>query len=157
LRGTAEGAKGHDGVEELTMMRSRAMTSRTLPAVVVQQGSGRLDWVTLRYRSSDPFAVEALLPGRDGRTHTWVFGRELLAAGLRESVGLGDVLISPWPATATARETVRVALRSPAADVLVQLDAADLEEFLAASRAVVLPGNEAPHLDLDAAWRQWVA
>jgi hypothetical protein len=155
--GGSRPARADNGFRGVVMMRSRAMTSRTLPAIVVQQGSGWQDWVTVRYRSSDPYAVEAVLPGRDARTHTWVFARELLAAGLVGSVGQGDVRISPWPATADTRGTVRLALRSPSADLLVQLDAADLEEFLAASRTVVLPGNESAHLDLDAAWRRWVA
>ncbi len=139
------------------MMRSRATTSRTLPAITMHRGSGAQEWMTFRYRSSDPFAVEVSLRERAPLIHTWVFARELLATGLTASVGEGDVRISPWTAAPDGRDAVRLALRSAEAHLLVQLDAEDLGEFLAATEAVVMPGNESAHLDLDAALRRWVA
>jgi Streptomyces sporulation and cell division protein, SsgA len=139
------------------MLRSRATTSRTLPAVRLQQRGPSSDWVTLRYRSSDPYAVEAqLLSGRRG-ADTWRFARDLLAAGLMQSVGEGDVRISPWLAAATGRDAVRLAMRSPETAVHVQLDAADVVEFLELTQTVVRLGNESAHLDLDAALKTLVA
>jgi hypothetical protein len=139
------------------MMRSRASASRTLPALTVQPEGRSLDWVTLRYRSGDPFAVEARLPAGHTRAATWRFARDLLADGLTQSVGEGNVRISPWSATATGRDTVRLAMRSPETQVLVQLDAADVLEFLDLTQTVVQRGNESAHLDLDAALKAWVA
>lgn len=121
--------------------------------------------VTLRYRSNDPLAVrmgfpaEYALDGDDGPAPNvglesppeveWVFGRELLAAGLHSAVGLGDVRIRPG----VGRQTV-VELRAPEGTALLQFETAALRRFLFRSFLVIPEGSEFHHLDPDRALAQ---
>ena len=134
------------------MMRSRAEATRTIPAVIMRGAAQAHDWMTLHYRSSEPYAVQARLPS--GPT-AWLFARDLVCAGLAHAVGEGDVRI--WPMADAGRDTVRLAMRSDEGDVLVELEAADVAEFLQLTRAVCREGNESAHLNLDVALRAWVA
>jgi hypothetical protein len=137
------------------MMRSRAEATRTIPAVIMRGEARAHDWMTLHYRSSEPYAVQAWLQSEGPGPTAWLFARDLVSAGLAHAVGEGDVRI--WPIADAGRDTVRLAMRSDEGDVLVELEAADVAEFLQLTRAVCREGNESAHLNLDVALRAWVA
>jgi hypothetical protein len=48
--------------------------------------------VALSYDAADPYAVRIDITGAD-RDQTWVFGRDLLADGLRSMVPIGDGMV----------------------------------------------------------------
>lgn len=54
---------------------------------------------TLHYDRSDPFAVRMTFPAPatlEGVEVCWTFARELLASGMEDSVGYGDVRVRPY-------------------------------------------------------------
>ena len=74
--------------------------------------------VVLGYCPEDPYAVTATFrtPGGDV---VWTFARDLLARGLTDPVGDGDVHV--WPCLDTSgRAVVIIELRSPDGELLVQ-------------------------------------
>ena len=107
--------------------------------------------MVLRYDLIDPYAVRAefQLPGA---SNCWVFGRELLARGLRRPVGDGDVRI--WPVDG---DGLRMTLLSPDGEALVQADASGVEEFLRQTYALCPDGREGEHVDVDAVLRNMLA
>jgi hypothetical protein len=111
----------------------------------------------LRYETDDPYAVRTVFhpPGQDG-TVEWFFSRDMLAQALSERTGqCGDVHM--WPAVASGREVVFVALRAPAGSALLTFPARDVQSFLRETWSVVLPGSEADRFDLDAELAQMLA
>jgi hypothetical protein len=102
----------------------------------------------LSYDCSDPYAISILFQGQDGHT-SWVFSRELLAHGLWEPAGDGDVHVFPGESDHGA-PLVLIELTSDE-EALVGIDRADVENFLASSQTMVTPGRESEFLDIDAA------
>ncbi|HEX6249280.1 MAG TPA: SsgA family sporulation/cell division regulator [Nocardioidaceae bacterium] len=102
----------------------------------------------LQYDPRDPYAVTTVFI--TGRTHVrWTFGRELLAAGLYEPSGDGDVHV--WPCLdAAGHAVVIVELSSPDGEALVQARTEDLSSFVERMHNAVAPGAEGDLLDLDA-------
>lgn len=102
----------------------------------------------LRYHSSDPYALTMSFQLTAGEV-PWTFGRELLSGGLFEPTGDGDVHV--WPGLDDdGYATVSIELCSPHGNALVELRTADADRFVARSHALVAPGDESAHLDLDA-------
>lgn len=101
----------------------------------------------LRYRQSDPYAIEAWFrTGPDELVH-WVFSRELLAAGLRTSAGAMDVKIRP--AVSHGTEVVFITLQSPEGTALLEAPRVALQKFLRRTNGLVAPGDERRHVDVD--------
>jgi hypothetical protein len=101
----------------------------------------------LHYDTGDPFAVRMTFPGPatlEGVEVCWTFARELLTEGLRGPQGLGDVRVLPYAEGRTALE-----FHSPEGAAVVHVPTDDLRRFLAATAALVPPGCEHLHLDLD--------
>lgn len=102
---------------------------------------------TLRYDADDPFAVHMTFPASvtlEGSEVRWTFARELLAGGLREPQGLGDVRVRPDQQERTVLE-----FHAPEGIALVLVRTDELHRFLAASLALVPMGEEHRHTDLD--------
>ncbi|MFI7298433.1 SsgA family sporulation/cell division regulator [Streptomyces sp. NPDC050121] len=100
---------------------------------------------TLRYDSTDPFAVHVDFPSEvslAGEAVTWTFGRALLEQGVSGPAGSGDVHIWPCGRARTVME-----FHSPLGLALLQFDTGALRRFLLRSYAVVAAGQE----DVDAA------
>lgn len=131
---------------------------------------------TLHYAGNDPFAVHivfhasqaalhstAELYARAGSDHaaeprrggpasgsgdvSWSFSRDLLADGLSEPTGYGDVRIWPW--ANGGRGTVALALSSPDGYALFEAPRSVVENFLARSYSCVPAGAEENFLDID--------
>jgi hypothetical protein len=103
----------------------------------------------LQYDPRDPYAVTTVF--MTGRSQVrWTFGRDLLAAGLYEPSGDGDVHV--WPCLdAEGHAVVIVELCSPDGEALVQAKTGDLSAFVDRMSKAVAPGSESEYLDLDAA------
>jgi hypothetical protein len=108
--------------------------------------------VTLGYESADPYAVHALFRTGQGEGVAWVFARDTLATGVDRPTGEGDVRV--WPATSAERrgdEVIYISLSSPDGHALLEAPAAALTTFLLRTYALVPPGTESAHVDVDAA------
>jgi hypothetical protein len=103
----------------------------------------------LQYDPRDPYAVTTVF--MTGRSQVrWTFGRDLLASGLYEPSGDGDVHV--WPCLdADGHAVVIVELSSPDGEALVQAKTGDLSIFVEKMSKAVVPGTESEYLDLDAA------
>jgi hypothetical protein len=103
----------------------------------------------LHYDPTDPYAVTTVF--MTGTTQVrWTFGRDLIAHGLYEPTGDGDVHV--WPCLdSEGHAVVIIELCSPDGEALVQARTGDLSTFVDRMTSAVEPGTETDHLDLDAA------
>lgn len=101
----------------------------------------------LHYDRTDPYAVCLSLGAASTGAVDWVFARSLLSEGLSRPVGVGDVLVIPL--RRRARPAVRVVLRSTAGAALLDIAASAVAAFLKRTDAVVPPGTEGLHIDMD--------
>jgi sporulation and cell division protein SsgA len=101
----------------------------------------------LRYDPHDPFAVRMSFPAPatlEGVEVSWTFGRELLASGVEEATGEGDVRVRPYGFDRTALE-----FHAPEGTAIVHVRTSELRTFLDRANAVVPSGREHLHLDVD--------
>ena len=118
----------------------------TVELAIPTRGIGRVP-VILRYDLADPYAVVAMFRRSSGEVIRWVFARDLLAQGLGEPAGVGDVRLRPFRAGAEAG--VCIVLSSPDGEVVVRAAAGGLAEFLRATYLLCPAGTEGDHLDVD--------
>ncbi|MFC9428219.1 SsgA family sporulation/cell division regulator [Streptomyces sp. NPDC059255] len=101
----------------------------------------------LCYDRADPFAVRMEFPPPatlEGTEVTWEFSRELLAKGMTEAAGVGDVRVRPFGYGRTVLE-----FHAPEGTAMVHLRTAELRRFLERSQCLVPAGREHLYLDLD--------
>lgn len=137
-------------MDGLPVSVTREFTLRLLHGV----GPPLVVYAQLRYGAEDPYAVEALFDAGGDAPVRWVFSRDLLAAGLRDQVGEGDVSVGPGPATrdgGSPEPVVRLRLASPDGSAVLEASAVALEAFLTETYAAVPAGAESALLDVDAA------
>ncbi|BFV59072.1 SsgA family sporulation/cell division regulator [Kitasatospora sp. CMC57] len=139
---------------------SAAVVEQVVQArLIVSTHRSALLRVTLRYRADDPLAVRMGFPAEysldvepeppaasQPPEVEWVFARQLLAAGLDQPTGDGDVHVRP-----ALGQRAMVELRAPEGVALLQFDAPDLRRFLWRSHLVVAEGEEFSLLDADRA------
>ncbi|MFE3603173.1 SsgA family sporulation/cell division regulator [Streptomyces sp. NPDC059096] len=102
---------------------------------------------TLCYDRADPFAVRMEFPPPatlEGTEVTWEFSRELLATGMTEAAGVGDVRVRPFGYGRTVLE-----FHAPEGTAMVHLRTSELRRFLERSQGLVPAGREHLYLDLD--------
>ncbi|MFJ2115476.1 MULTISPECIES: SsgA family sporulation/cell division regulator [unclassified Streptomyces] len=102
---------------------------------------------TLFYDRADPFAVRMAFPPPatlEGTEVTWEFSRELLATGMTEPVGVGDVRVRPFGYGRTVLE-----FHAPEGTAMVHLRTSELRQFLERAQGLVPDGREHLYLDLD--------
>ncbi len=124
-----------------------SVSSRVAMRLVVDGDADVLVPTTLGYDATAPFAVSAVFHTCEGDV-VWVFGRDLLADGVGDVVGEGDVTV--WPSQNRGRRVVCIALSSPSGDALLEADRRDVSAFLRSAFAVVPRGAEMEAQDLDA-------
>jgi hypothetical protein len=128
-----------------------ALTAAIAPIeieLVDARGEGTVLVAELGYLAEDPYAVSVSIPTLSGPV-TWRFARDLLATGVFDPAGDGDVQI--WPSlSATGIAVTLVELRG-ADGTSVHLEAPSdaVLQFLGAAADVVAPGTESAHLDLE--------
>ncbi len=100
----------------------------------------------LRYHNSDPYAIAACF--NTGDIVQWVFARDLLAEGLYEPTGDGDVHV--WPCLdARGRSVTIIELSSPDGEALMQARSDEVCEFLRRTEDLVPSGTESAHIDVE--------
>ena len=104
--------------------------------------------VELRYAGSDPYAVVLAFQTANSREVVWRFSRGLLAQGLIEAAGEGDVRIRPLdtPAPGTV---VEIELRWPGGRAMFRAPHAELRDYLARTQELIAFGAEHEWLDID--------
>ena len=99
------------------------------------------------YDPHDPYAVWLTFHIPGGDVH-WVLARTLLAQGIDEPTGEGDVCL--WPnLDADGRAVVSMDFHSPEGRLVVEARTKDVYQFLARTWAAVPPGSESDNVDLD--------
>lgn len=100
---------------------------------------------TFGYQSADPYAVRITfhLPAGD---IPWLVARGLLARGMTEPVGEGDVRLHPALDEEGHAVTV-VVFHSPAGRLRVEVRSSELREFLDGTEELVTLGEESVDLD----------
>ncbi|WP_043910710.1 SsgA family sporulation/cell division regulator [Kitasatospora griseola] len=104
----------------------------------------------LRYHRADPYAVHLDCHADLDEPITWLFGRELLAEGLRGRAGIGDVTVRR---SESDPELLAIALNTPGHTAVLHTPAAPVRDFLLLSQLLVPPGTEHEHLDTGALLR----
>ncbi|WP_378035003.1 SsgA family sporulation/cell division regulator [Actinomycetospora atypica] len=104
--------------------------------------------VELRYAGVDPYAVALAFQTVDTGEVVWRFSRALLAQGLIEAAGEGDVRLRPLDTPTPGRE-VEIELRWPGERAVFRAPEAALRDYLARTRDHVAFGAEHEWLDLD--------
>ena len=104
--------------------------------------------VELRYAGSDPYAVVLAFQTVHSREVVWRFSRGLLAQGLIEAAGEGDVRLRPLDTPAPGR-AVEIELRSPGGRTVFRAPDAELRDYLARTQELIAFGAEHEWLDLD--------
>jgi hypothetical protein len=102
----------------------------------------------LRFTGSDPYAVALAIQTLHSREVVWRFSRALLAQGLIEAAGEGDVRLRPLDTQAPSG-VVEIELRSPGGGVVFHALHPDLRRFLARTQEFIAFGAEHEWLDLD--------
>jgi Streptomyces sporulation and cell division protein, SsgA len=101
----------------------------------------------LRYDAADPFAVTLAIGMECDEPVVWVFARALLANGIGDSAGEGDITIEP--AADLPGRMLRITLATDClATMLAPTD--PVVEFLVESFARVPSGTESDHVDFEA-------
>lgn len=128
---------------------SPAVTQPVSLDLIDATGSATPIEAELQYDPRDPYAVTTVF--MTGRSEVrWTFGRDLLAGGLYEPSGDGDVHV--WPCLdADGHAVVIIELCSPDGEALVQAKTTDLSVFVERMSRAVVPGRESEHIDVDAA------
>ena len=103
--------------------------------------------VQMRYDPADPLAVTLTVNGAQGRD-TWVFGRDLLADGLRSMVPVGDGAVQVQ-ATSVLTEVSRA--DDSGTVTVLRLPWWNTREFIRLSQSEVPRGREVCNVD------SWVA
>jgi hypothetical protein len=102
----------------------------------------------LLFDPADPYAITMHVHPVVGPPVTWTFARQLLAEGLYEPSGDGDVLV--WPCLSSCGEAVVVIeLRSPSGMAMLQTPSRAVAGFVTDVYDFVPEGTESARLDLD--------
>ena len=99
--------------------------------------------VQMRYDASDPFAVTLAVNGPQGKD-TWVFGRDLLADGLRSMVPVGEGAVQ---VQATSVLTEITYLDLDGRSTTLRLPWWNTREFIRLSQEAVARGDERCDVD----------
>ena len=102
---------------------------------------------TLHYDRRDPFAIRMAFPAPatlEGVEVCWTFARDLLASGMEEPKGHGDVRVRPYGYDRTVLE-----FHAPEGTAVIHVRSGELRRFLRRTTELVPVGLEHLQLDLD--------
>ena len=119
---------------------------------VVCPGLGVAVAARLRYHPTEPYTVYLDNHIDLDDPITWAFARELLATGVNEWAGMGDV--SVFPGAGEDPETLFISLLGDRGEVVLRARASHVRRFLAWTERLVPFGEEGRHLDLDGVLKQ---
>jgi hypothetical protein len=95
----------------------------------------------------DPYAITMTVHVRGQDEVTWLFSRELLDEGLRQTSGVGDVTISPCPQAPA--DLFHLTLRNDANSAVLELRVAPVAEFMRTTYGLVPSGSEGSFLIIE--------
>ncbi len=125
---------------------NQAILRVALPFVSGETGTDRLEG-ELAFDPTDPYAVTMRLEARGGSV-TWIFARELLADGLYEPAGAGDVQV--WPClSSTGDAVIVIELSSPDGCAVLQTESRAVQRFVASTHGLVPAGQESAQMGMD--------
>lgn len=135
----------------MTVPRSTRVLSELALRLVVPDGAALKVAASLRYDTSDPYAVHVTFhtggTGDDTQV-VWTFARELIVDGLDAPAGVGDVRV--WPVSGDGGTVVALALSSPSGEALFEVPRQALSDFLRRTCAEVPVGYEDRFIDIGA-------
>ncbi len=107
---------------------------------------------SLFYSREDPYAIRiAFHVGLDEPVE-WIFARDLLAMGIEDREGLGDVQV--WPSAGTEGgepgSVLNLELSSPFGQAHFEAPVKDVADFLRKTYQIVAVGEEGDHVDVEA-------
>ena len=115
----------------------------------------------LSYSCADPYAVRMAFEVGADEPVEWILARDLLAAALHGSEGLGDV--RAWPSAvscdpdvvamaggAAGNAILNIAMSSPYGQAQFEVSAKAIEDFLQRTYELVAIGQESSYLNFDA-------
>lgn len=149
-RHTTTGPGTGPGEKVAHTMNNGSTTSAEIGLRLVSSGEEIVPLTaSLYYSEDDPYAVRfAFHVGLDEPVE-WVFARELLASGIEDDQGIGDVRV--WP---SAGGVLNIELISPFGRAQFEAPAAGISDFLRRTYEVVPAGQENPRVDVDAALQE---
>ncbi|UQA95241.1 SsgA family sporulation/cell division regulator [Streptomyces halobius] len=100
------------------------------------------------YRSDRPYEVEVAFISRGRTIATWQFARDLLLDGLDGEAGEGDVRVRPVHGPYGQRH-VHIDLSTDDTVCALSVRATELTSWLEQTTAIVPPGQESRHVDMD--------
>lgn len=111
---------------------------------------------SLSYSGSDPYAIRMAFHVGAEEPVEWIFARDLLADGLIEAEGDGDVRV--WPSAPAgspseareARSVLNIELSSPFGEAHFEAPSEAIANFLDRTYQVVPMGKESDVIDIDA-------
>jgi hypothetical protein len=101
---------------------------------------------SLYYYADDPFAIRMAFDVHTDEPVEWIFDRDLLATGLQEPAGEGDVRISPG--NRVDRDVLNIVLTSPSGHARFEAPLSATATFVQRTFAVVAAGHETDSIDL---------
>ncbi len=129
------------------MMNSVTVSAElNLSLVVPDHGTVPLV-ASLDFCADDPYAIKMAFHVGADEPVEWIFGRELLAAGLKTPVGEGDVQV--WPDNTDDADILNIALSSPFGEAHFEAPLSDTAEFLKNTYGLVPAGAESDFIDVD--------
>ena len=133
--------------EQHSRARAAGVTQHVVMQCVDRNGTVIDLDVVLGFAATDPYAVTARFLTPQGDV-LWTFARELLARGLTDPAGQGDVQI--WPCLDTdGRAMIVIELRSPDGELIAQARTQEVYRFVSRTLAMVPAGLESDYLDVD--------
>jgi hypothetical protein len=115
----------------------------------------------LSYNCADPYAIRMAFEVGTDEPVEWILARDLLAAALHGSEGLGDV--RAWPSAASCDPDImamgggaagpailNIAMSSPYGQAQFEVSAKAIEDFLQRTYELVAIGQESSYLNFDA-------
>jgi hypothetical protein len=129
------------------MMNSVTVSAElSLSLVVPEHGAVPLV-ASVDYCADDPYAIKMSFHVGTDEPVEWIFGRELLAAGLERPSGEGDVQV--WPDDAEGSDVLNIALSSPFGEARFEAPLSATAEFLTSTFGIIPAGSEGDFIDVD--------
>ena len=129
------------------MNRSDTVAAELGLTLVVPEHGGVPLTASLYYRGDNPYAIRmAFHVGMDDPVE-WIFARDLLAAGMHEPTGDGDVRV--WPGADTDRRVLNISLSSPFGQAHFEAPLPAMSQFLLRTFELIPVGREGDFTDID--------
>lgn len=128
-------------------MKTSATVAAELGLRLVVPGHGGVPLTaSLYYRGDDPYAIQMAFHVGTDEPVEWIFARELLAAGINQPAGEGDVRV--WPSVATDQDLLNISLSSPFGQAQFEAPLAAMTGFLLRTFEIVPVGREDEFIDV---------